>query len=487
MCLKSKFNSSVRGIYILMALVLILGGSFFGLMFAKSQYLPTLLLGAGIGTLFLVFMIKPSNFFVFLFSIGVPFSYSYSLFTRDDLVWPRIIRDAIILLFLANLFLRAIHWKNSSLWNQRKILPFLLFLIYTLVLGMFSLDLPLATLWVGLKYYIVLPVLGLLVPVALRDENTLRSNFELFFSVAIIIAIIGIVESLSNNPFISRYARGSLFGMSISRALSVWGNPLSLAGYLGITLAFWHPLRKLMPERLQGWKGHFVTFTLWFCLLLTLSRSSLIAIIASFGLAAILLSRKRSNLIGGLLLLLSLVPLANLITWFRSPSNVGAGFLGIIPQNLRFKTWAEILRQFITLPLPNILLGSGLGSNSGAIHLDNFQAFGAELIQTNNLTTDNFYLTALFEMGLVGLIILGFVAIASIRICKVLYWNSENEWAKKFYRGILVGLIFFLARNFFLQGMRTFLAGFYFWVLIGLMVAVNNMDQATETDSVQTA
>jgi O-antigen ligase len=486
----TKFFDHPRILYGLMILVLVIGGFVFGVMMAKGQYLPLMLLIAVLAIIFFVFIIKPSGFFMFIFSIGVPFSYSYSVFTRDDpgsgLIWPRIIRDAIILLFVIHLVLRAIHWKNSELWNQRKALPLVLFLVYIAVLGFFSLDLPLTTMWVGLKYYLVLPLMGLLIPVAIKNRDTLRSALGLFFSVAIIIAFIGILEALADNPFVTRYKSGSLFGLKISRASSVWGNPLTLAGYLGLVLAFWHPLQRDMPEGFQGWTGRLITVIFWFCLLLTLSRSSLLALVASFGLSIMLLSQKRSRLIWGFILLVALVPLLNLITWFRTPPDVGGGILGILPNNLRFEVWSRIFfSQYIHIPLHQNLFGRGLGANSGVIHLNNLQAPGAELIKTNSMPTDNYYLTALFEMGFVGLVFFGFLYLAYLRVCIELYREAKDKFSKRVYASVLMGMLFFLIRNLFLQGMRTFLAGFYFWVLIGIMVAVNNIDRLTDSGSAQ--
>jgi O-antigen ligase len=463
----------------LLVLPLIFVGIGLGLVVREVQYLPVVLLGL-IVALTLIFVMKPSNYFIFLFSIGVPFSYSYSVFTREDpgsgLIWPRIIRDAIILLFLLNLILRAIHWKNSPLWNQRKNIPFILLLSYLAIRGAFSIGFPLSTFWVGIKYYLVLPVIGLLVSVAIKDRDTLRSALETFFSIALLIAFIGILEALADNAFVLRYKRGSFFGLGISRASSVWGNPLSLAGYLGLVIALWHPLQKHIPERFHGWRGYVLTIIFWLCLVLTLSRSSLLAIVASFGITLILLSQNRSNLIWGLLFLVALVPLINLITWFRTPSDVGSGFLGILPSNLRFKVWVSVAKQFLELPLHQALLGRGLGANSGVIHLGNIQALGAELVKTNSFPTDNFYLTLLFEIGLVGLVIFGFVCIAYLRAGIKLYQESEDIFSRSIYKAALIGINFFLIRNIFLQGMRTFLAGFYFWVLIGIMIAARNMD-----------
>ena len=253
----------------------------------------------------LVFKVDPTDFLIIIFTFGIPFSYSYTLITARKPhigpAWPRMMRDAILLLLVANLAWHAICQKKISFWRRKYFLPLALWLAYTIGLSLLSLDLPLITLWVGIKYYVLFPMLVLLIPAVLVDQDRLHYLLNLSFGVAIFIAIFGIIQTLLGDPFVFQYDTGKILGMRVTRATSVWGTPLSLAGYLGMILSLWHPLRKHLDEKFQGWKGHIFTLILWICLFLTLTRSALIAVLVSFAFSGILLSRKRSNIIWGVI------------------------------------------------------------------------------------------------------------------------------------------------------------------------------------------
>lgn len=482
----SKIKSMVRELQkeqavkaLLMALLIIVCG----VLITMEQYIAFGVLIIVLLSALIVFKVNSTDFFIIIFTVGIPFSYSYTLITaRKPAVgpaWPRMIRDAILLLLVANIAWQVINRKTISFWRKKRILPLALWLIYTLGLSILSLDLSLITLWVGVKYYVLFPMLGLLVPAILVDRAILRYLLNIFFGVAIFIAGFGIVQTLLGDPFVFQYDTGRILGMRVTRATSVWGTPLSLAGYLGMILSLWHPLRKQLDAKFQGWKGHIFTLILWLCLFLTLTRSALIAVLASFAFSGILLSRKRSNVIWGLVVLLSLIPLINLVAWIRMPSLLGG--YGLLPYDARIGGWMSLLKTFSQLPLHQILLGLGLGSSSGTVQFENAETLNSALVHSGAFTTDNFYLTALFEIGVVGLLIFCCVAFAYIRLAVKFHRSSRDSFLKSIYAGILFGLNFFLIRNIFLQGARTTLGGFYFWALIGLMLAAKNINDATES------
>lgn len=478
----SKIKSMIRelqngrAVKILFVVLLVISC---GVLITMEQYIAVGVLLIMLLSALIVFKVNSTDFFIVIFTVGIPFSYSYTLITaRKPAVgpaWPRMIRDAFLLLLVANITWQGIRRNTISFWRKKRILPLALWLIYTLGLAILSLDLSLITLWVGVKYYLLFPMLGLLIPAILDDRAILRYLLNLFFGVAIFIAIFGILQTLLGDPFVFQYDTGRILGMRVARATSVWGTPLSLAGYLGMILSLWHPLRKQLDAKFQGWKGHIFTLILWLCLFLTLTRSALVAVLASFAFSGILLSRKRSNIIWGLVILLSLIPLINLVAWIRMPSLLGG--YGILPYDARISGWMSLLKTFSQSPLQQILLGRGLGSSSGMVQFENMEVLNSALVHSGAFTTDNFYLTALFEIGVVGLLIFCIVAFTYIRLAVKFHRDSEDPFLKSVYTGILFGLNFFLIRNIFLQGARTTLAGFYFWALIGLMLATKNISE----------
>ena len=143
------------------------------------------------------------------------------------------------------------------------------------------------------------------------------------------------------------------------------------------------------------------------------------------------------------------------------------------------------LVTFSQLPIHQVLFGRGLGASSGSFQLENAETLTSTLVHSGGFTTDNFYFTALSEIGIIGLLLFFFVALVYIYLGVKLYRRTEMPFFKSFYAGILFSLNFFLIRNIFLQGTRTTLAGFYFWALIGLMLAAKKINDATES-SVET-
>ncbi len=431
----------------------------------------------------IVFRVNPTDFLMIIFTFGIPFSYSYTLITARKPhigpAWPRMMRDAVLLLLVANLAWYVIRKKMISFWRHKYFLPLALWLVYTFGLSLFSLDFSLITLWVGIKYYLLFPMLVFLIPAVLVDQDRLRYLLNLFFGVAIFIALFGIVQTLLGDPFVFQYDTGKIFGMRVTRATSVWGTPLSLAGYLGMILSMWHPLRKHLDEKFQGWKGHFFTLVLWICLFLTLTRSALVAVLVSFAFSSILFSRKRSNIIWAVIVLVSLIPLINLIAWIRMPSLLGV--YGLLPYDLRITRWVIAFVTFSQFPIHQILFGQGLGASSGSFKLENVEALNSALVHSGGFTTDNFYFTALSEIGIIGLLLFFLVAFTYIHLGVKLYRRTEAPFFKSLYAGILFSLNFFLVRNIFLQGIRTTMGGFYFWALIGLMLAAKKINEIIES------
>jgi hypothetical protein len=313
--------------------------------------------------------------------------------------------------------------------------------------------------------------------VLVNSEEMLRLLFLIFIGVAILIAVSGIFQSLIYDPYQLDIYPANIFTFKIPRATSVWGTPLSLAGYLGLVLALWHPLKDNLYDLFQGWIGHLITFVFWFCLVLTFTRSAMIAIVIAFVLARMFLSMNWSNIFWGLIALVVSIPLLlNLLTWVRMPNAVGK--YGLLPYDTRLKHWESLLSKFLQRPLVQVLFGRGLGANSGSMPLDLFQVFGSKLEKTGQIVTDNFYLTILFEIGSIGLLIFAIMCITYLFMGIRLHQKTKKTFFKQVYKGVIIGMIFFLIRNLFLQGMRTLLAGFYFWTLVGIMFAVNQIDRS---------
>lgn len=447
------------------------------------------LLGIIFALLIVLMAANPKAMLVFMFSVGMPLSYSYAIFTNRDpgsgLVWPRVIRDGLFLLLAIAMFVRSLQSGHMFIWRRIIFFPLIVFIVYNLGLALFSVDLPLTTFWIGIKYYLVLPSLGIALPMVVRNEDTIQVMVISFLGFSVFVAIVGLVEiflgkllGMPGGLFMLPYATGSLFGFRIFRASSTWGNPLSLAGYLGLVLGFWHSVYRYLPKTFQSWRYYFVSLILWGCFILTLSRSSIIALLVSFGIAQIILFRNRLKLIWGLILMFAIIPVMNIITWIRKPSAVGNLFQ--IPENLRFDVWKKVLAKFLQFPIGQMLFGRGLGSNSGLIRIGSLEALGSDLDKIGALATDSFYLTLIFESGIFGLFIFIFVSIYYIYTCVKLCRSIDNSFMHRVTVALLSGLTFLLIRNIFLQGMRTSFAGFYFWILIGLLISLHDISHRDE-------
>jgi hypothetical protein len=356
---------------------------------------------------------------------------------------------------------------------------------------------------------------------AIKSRRNLRS-----FAVALLLAtfgvfIFGLGQKYFNWPVVStmnaEFSKGlTLYLSQWTRINSTFAGHYDLAAFVVLTFTLFLGFIIGAPEkRLKIW-GLLSALALFYLLLLTASRISFGAYLLATILILILAKRKKWIIPLVTLSLTAMILSGDLGQRFAATFNVDLGFLSsrILPRRERVALVPTLTPTPTLTPQGPSAVGSVSGPSrpsptkkpikiatgaaqfpapeavematqrSGEIRFKvewprALRAFAKNPIlgtgySSVTLATDNDYLRALAETGLLGFLALSLIFLEIGRKFVIFLKKSQPSFEKALIIGIAGGAVGFLANALFIDVFEASKVAFVFWILLGAMVGTIN-------------
>jgi len=362
------------------------------------------------------------------------------------------------LLFIMVVFLWILNGlRNKNLKYKSTTLD--LYLIFFLVIGIFWVLIKSPELKIAIDGFRVIAeyLLWFFVGVNLiKDKKQFNSLINLFIFMGFLIALYGIYQYIIGVEMPKEWIDSQYETYIKTRVFSIIGSP----NVLGSLLILMIPINFTLLIYEKGYlrKGFHLAslLAMGLCLIFTFSRGAWIALFIAMLLYGMI---KDKRILALLLIILLLIPVVLPSVYYRLAYMASPEYIQSSMKGGRLARWAMALDTLSR----HLYFGVGYGRYGGAVAARNIP--GAFYV-------DNFYLKYTVETGILGLIILLFILLISIRYMSKTLRSTKDTYLKEIGTGIFIGLIAVLLHNFVENIFEVPMMTTYFWFFTGLIMSI---------------
>lgn len=428
-------------------------------------------IGLGAIVLLLAFfaLLKPYQFFLSYISL-IPLVQIYRFFSTGPIFELNFLKDAAFILFVVIWFSSLLSKTHGSLTNMyhnrvcNRIM--ILFMCYMFIQTILAPNLMVGIL--GLREVVEFMFAFFLAQFFFTTESRVKKCIQLVFLSGLMVAILGIVQQilgLHYNPKMMRLA-----GVTMHRLSSTLGD-FNIFGFfmaISILVAIYLLSEKQKTHSYKIFLSCSIVLMI-ICLFLSYSRSAFVALCVGI----MVLSIRKHNI---KIIIVSAILIV--FTFIFMPSEVSLRLSGLrygIDSGRR-EMWTLAWDQFKQHPI----IGVGYGKVGGIYGAGRSGPLAGYLAGSTDdmLVTDNAYLFLLTEAGIIGF---GLFALLLFLILKK-GWAMKKEFKKSesayYLNDCLLAISLAIcvgAISFNIFGM-FFPINFYFWLLVGIMVNLKNIE-----------
>ncbi len=394
---------------------------------------------------------KINNFLLFLLAAYVPFVDTFHIFLFKILVF-KYLYICLIVYYLIFIVLTRKKIVLNKVGNVSLFL--ILFFISQLISGLFANDTDLALQKVYAEFQFL--VIFIIVNKMFIDNNSYEyvlKGFLVGFLVSFVIAMLqknGVKgfylfseEELNQNTGLMGVMKGNK--NAIIRIWGPFGNSLGFAEYLSTVGIILYSYYRMIKR--SSIKSILILVITIYCIILTVSRTSLFALILSLLIIEIIYARlNNSNLpvymISFFILIsiafLFLKPAADGIPLMKRFSNAGNDF-----KTARLNLWIKGYQAFSK----NIFFGVGPGNLRGALSSEGFPMTSVLISQFEGQHVENYFLTVLYTYGIIGFYFCMMIYYYTISYSYLLFKFFRKQVKSFAYGGLFFGAIIVLMIN----------------------------------------
>jgi len=295
---------------------------------------------------------------------------------------------------------------------------------------------------------------------SIKNIKQTKQIFFLVLGSGIILSILGFIQLIIFPDFSSMTPEG--WDPHIGRLLSTWFDPNLLGGlfaFLALLI-----ISQMLFEKIKTW--HIASLSIFVAaLLLTFSRSSLVAFVFGF-FVIIILTIKRSWWMLGL-------GIGILIIAFLASPRIQERVEGILTIDVTAQKRVESWSNIITLSRGNPLFGTGFNTlryvqfEEGLITNSEEHSAGG---------SDSSFLTILATTGIFGLLAFIWLMLSAIFVSWKLFINKENKFNSALGLGIIGGLASLFVHSQFVNSLLYPHMLVIVWMLLGVAVWISGTE-----------
>ena len=293
--------------------------------------------------------------------------------------------------------------------------------------------------------------------------KNIKQTKQIFFIVlgsGAILSILGFIQLIIFPDFSSMTPAG--WDPHIGRLLSTWFDPNLLGGLFAFSALL--IIAQMLLEKIKTW--HIASLSIFVAaLLLTFSRSSLVAFIFGF-FVIIILTIKRSWWMLGL-------GIGILIIAFLASPRIQERVEGILTIDVTAQKRVESWSNIITLSRGNPLFGTGFNTlryvqfEEGLITNSEEHSAGG---------SDSSFLTILATTGIFGLLAFLWLWFSSLFVSWKLFINKENNFNSALGLGIIGGMASLFVHSQFVNSLLYPHMLVIVWMLLGVAVWISGTE-----------
>lgn len=445
----------------------------FGVAIYKSPYLAIY----GIFLMFvgLLTLVRPFTLFLSYIAL-VPFLQAYRFFTKDNIFAIDALKDGIfiliVLVWIANFLLKTHNPLRNINRGNRFNLIMLIFMSYMLMQVFRVSSMTVGIL--GFREVVEFMFAFFLAQFFFRTEGQVKKCIQIIFISGLVVALIGILQQIIGMHYTTKTMH--IFGSKIYRLSSTIGNPNTLGFFLVIAILI--SIYNFFSKPITKFRYYFLLFSMvpmLVCLFFSYSRTSLIAL----GVGIVTMSAMKKNIKLLIISVILTVPI-----FLSMSSEMVFRYKGIIHglDPGRRLMWNLAWEQFRQNPV----IGVGYGKVGGLYLTGRGVALGEIIAESTGYISvvDSSYFFLLNELGIIGFCLFCLLLILIFKKGWILIKELKSPYLRQLsicLFSILTALsLGALSANIF--GM-VFPINFYFWLLAGIMVNLQNIDLNLEREN----
>ncbi len=291
----------------------------------------------------------------------------------------------------------------------------------------------------------------------IRSDGQLRILYGVMVGVAGIIALHGIYQFIVAVPIPQHWVDQAETAVR-TRVFSIFGSPNIMGDFMVMFAPMAAALAYCFKNRLAQLGAWFVTFTMCFSCLFTMSRGAWIALVIAILIFALLVDRRLIALMLAAFVAAMFLPfVATRIGYLFTPEYAASTARGG-----RSVRWEQTM---VYLNASSPAFGIGFGMFGGAVAMQNPVSTWMKYFYT-----DNYYIKILAENGYVGLV--SFIVMMAGVIWSGLrgWFRQRNETHAPLCAGMLAGLCGVLAHCYFENIFEEPYMGVCFWTIAAMMM-----------------
>ncbi|TAN57803.1 O-antigen ligase domain-containing protein [Patescibacteria group bacterium] len=296
------------------------------------------------------------------------------------------------------------------------------------------------------------------VQTSIKNAKQAKQIFYLSISAGVVLSILGFIQLMIFPDFSSMVPEG--WDPHIGRLLSTWFDPNLLGGlfaFLALLI-----ISQMLFEKIKFW--HIASLCIFItALLLTFSRSSLVAFVFGFFII-IMMTIKRSWWMLGL-------GIGILIIAFLASPRIQERVEGILTIDVTAQKRVESWNNVLVLVRDNPLFGTGFNTlryvqfEEGLITNPEEHSAGG---------SDSSFLTILATTGIFGLLAFLWLWFSALFVSWKLFINKENKFNSALGLGIIGGLASLIVHSQFVNSLLYPHMLVIVWILLGVAVLIHN-------------
>ncbi len=295
----------------------------------------------------------------------------------------------------------------------------------------------------------------------LRSRNQARSLVDVFLLMAVVIALIGIVQYIAGVEMPAEWVDQAEQGVR-TRVFSIIGSPNILGSLMVLAMSMAYAMYYGSEQwfKKMVYAGAFLVFAL--CLIFTFSRGAWLAIILSVLLLGLWVDKRILIL---MVLVALLTPTLMPSVYHRMSYMMSPEYLVSSERGGRLGRWDLAVKHWQTSPA----VGVGLGQFGGAVAARNYPE--------SSFYADSWYLKVGTETGWIGLLATLLLILTGLRRARSSLNATDDDYLKIMGLGILAGLVGILAHNCVENVFEVPMMASYFWFFLGLVAALSQVQE----------
>ncbi len=295
----------------------------------------------------------------------------------------------------------------------------------------------------------------------LRSRNQARSLVDVFLLMAVVIALIGIVQYIAGVEMPAEWVDQAEQGVR-TRVFSIIGSPNILGSLMVLAMSMAYAMYYGSEQwfKKMVYAGAFLVFAL--CLIFTFSRGAWLAIILSVLLLGLWVDKRILIL---MVLVALLTPTLMPSVYHRMSYMMSPEYMISSERGGRLGRWDLAVKHWQTSPA----VGVGLGQFGGAVAARNYP--------DSSFYADSWYLKVGTETGWIGLLATLLLILTGLRRARSSLNATDDDYLKIMGLGILAGLVGILAHNCVENVFEVPMMASYFWFFLGLVAAFSQVQE----------